>query len=97
MIVKRNPDVVLRKVNPANFLVDMTKSYNSSEETILEIDDMGVAIWNCIEPGMNRTEIISSFLSLLADEKDEDFVSMVSDDVNEFLDLLASYQCIMED
>ena len=95
--MKRNPNIVLRKVSPANFLVDITKSYNSSEESLLEIDDMGVAIWNCIEPGMSRQEIVASFLSLLADEKDEEFVSMVTGDVNEFLDLLVSYHCVLED
>lgn len=95
--MQRNPNIVLRKVNPANFLVDITKSYNSSEESLLEIDEMGVAIWNCIKPKMSRSDIVSSFLSLLTDEKDEDFVSMVSRDVNEFLDLLASYHCILED
>ena len=93
----RNPDIVMREVKPAHFLVDITKSYNSKEETMLEIDEMGVAIWNCIEPGMSRADIVSAFLALLTNEKDESFVAMVTKDVNEFLDLLASYHCVLED
>lgn len=95
--MRRNPNIILRKVEPAHFLVDITKSYNSTEESLLEIDEMGVAIWNCIESNMSRADIISSFLALLVDEKDDDFVSMVSKDVNEFIDFLVSYQCVLED
>lgn len=93
----RNPNIVVRKVEPANFLVDITKCYNSSEETLLEVDEMGLAVWSCIEGEMQRNAIISAFLDLLVDEKTDAFVSMVSQDVNEFLNLLLTHQCVLEE
>jgi len=95
--MRRNPNIVVRKVDPANFLVDITKCYNSSEETLLEVDEMGLAVWNCIEDGMQRKDIVSAFLTLLVDEKTDEFVTMVTQDVNSFLDLLQQHQCILEE
>ncbi len=95
--MRRNPNIVVRAVDPANFLVDITKCYNSSEETLLEVDEMGLAVWNCIEDGMQRKDIVSAFLSLLIDEKTDEFVTMVTQDVNAFLDLLHQHKCIWEE
>lgn len=95
--MRQNPNIVVRKVDPANFLVDITKCYNSSEETLLEVDEMGLAVWNCIEDGLQREDIIRTFLSLLVDEKTNEFVAMVTQDVNAYLDLLLQHQCILEE
>ena len=93
----RNPNIVVRTVKPANFLVDITRCYNNSDETLVEVDDMGLAVWRCIEGEMDRGGIVRAFLALLTDEKTEDFVAMVSRDVNEFLDLLVRQGCLVED
>ena len=95
--MRQNPNIVVRKVEPANFLVDITKCYNSREETLVEVDEMGLAVWNCIEDGMQREDIVTAFLSLLVDEKTDEFITMVTQDVNAFLNLLLLHQCILED
>lgn len=92
--MKKNPNIVLRTVKPATFLVDITKCYNRSEEALLEINEMGVAIWSCIKGDITREDIISAFLSMLSDEKEENFVAMVTNDVNNFLDLLIKHNCV---
>ena len=95
--MKKNPNIVTRSVPPVVFLVDITKCYNNKTESLLEIDDVGFAIWNCIESGMTRTEVLNRFLNLLTDEKTDEFVSMVTNDVNAFLDILVQAGCIEED
>lgn len=95
--MKKNDNIVVRQVPPAVFLVDITKGYNNNKESLLEIDDMGLAIWNCIEYGNSRQQVIDKFLSLLSDEKTQDFIEMVSDDVNTFIDILIQGDCIEED
>ncbi len=94
--MKKNDNIVVRQVPPAVFLVDITKGYNNNKESLLEIDDMGLAIWNCIEYGNSRQQVIDKFLSLLSDEKTQDFIEMVSDDVNTFIDILIQGDCIEE-
>ena len=95
--MNKNGNIVTRRVPPAVFLVDITKGYNSREESLLETDDVGLAIWECIEPGSSRQQVIDRFLSRLADEKTPEFIAMVTEDVNAFLDILAQGGCIGED
>ncbi len=94
--MNRNPNIVIRKVPPAVFLVDITKCYNNKNESLLEIDDMGLAIWNCIGEASTRDDIIKLFLDILTDEKTNDFVEMVAEDVNAFLDILVMNGCVEE-
>lgn len=95
--MKKNSNIVTRCVPPVTFLVDITKGYNSKKENLLEIDEVGLAIWNCIMDGGSRQEVINKFLLLLNDEKTPEFISMVSDDVNSFIDILVQSGCIEED
>lgn len=95
--MKKNPNIVARKVPPVVFLVDITKCYNNKTQSLLEIDDIGFAIWECIESGMNRADIAERFLNLLTDEKTDDFIAMVKADVNAFLDILIQGGCLEED
>lgn len=95
--MRKNSNIVTRVVPPVVFLVDITKSYNSKKESLLEIDDIGYAIWDCIEDGITRRDVIDKFLHLLNDEKTPEFVSMVSADVNSFLDVLVQSGCVEEE
>lgn len=95
--MKKNDNIVVRQVPPAVFLVDITRGYNTKEESLLEIDDIGLAIWNCIERGDSRQQVIDKFLALLTDEKTQDFIEMVSEDIDTFLDILIQGGCIEEE
>ena len=95
--MKKNENIVTRTVPPVVFLVDITKGYNNKEESLLEIDEIGLAIWNCINTGDSRQQVIDKFLSLLTDEKTQEFVEMVSGDVNAFIDILVQGGCIEEE
>lgn len=92
----KNENIVIRKVEPATFLVDITKCYNSTEETLTEINEIGCAIWNCINGNVTRQQILEAFLELLLDEKTDEFIEMVSNDVNSFVNLLLQQGCLIE-
>lgn len=93
--MKKNPNIVIRKVTPASFLVDITKCYNNRNETLLEIDEMGCMIWNSIHEGSSNETVLHDFLELLSDEKTEEFVCMVRQDVNDFINILILNHCII--
>lgn len=95
--MKKNPNIVIRKVKPASFLVDITKCYNNRNETLLEIDEIGCAIWNLIHEGSSNETVLHDFLELLSDEKTEEFVCMVRQDVNAFINILMINHCIIEE
>ena len=95
--MRKNPNIVVRTVPPAVFRVVKTKCYNSSDESMLEIDEIGHAIWNCMVGSRSRKEIISDFLKLLTDEKTPEFIETVTADVNAFLDILVDHNCAEEE
>lgn len=96
MFLRKNPNIVLRIVPPAAFLVDITRSYNNQDDTLVEINEMGRFIWKSIDGCMPDGTIISKLLDELQDEKTEEFVSMVSADVRQFLSMLVTHGCLEE-
>lgn len=93
----KNPDIAIRKVPPATFLVDITKCYNNKKESLLEIDEMGCILWDLIKEGISREQLCLQFLNMLTDEKTAEFVRMVTNDVHEFLDIMEANGMVFEE
>lgn len=94
--MRRNPNIVMRRVPPATFLVDITKCYNNKKDSLLEIDEIGAALWGLIDDEVTREIVCARFLDLLTDEKSEEFIEMVTNDINEFLDTMVANGTVYE-
>ena len=96
MKYSKREDIVLRQVGEFFFLVDPKISYNDNAEDILQTNEIGACIWNCIEPGDSVYEISQKVLSFINDEKTEELVSIVTADTDEFLSTLVKQGLVME-
>lgn len=82
---KRNERIVLRKCGDFHFLIDPHCSYNREDEDILQLDEIGVLIWEFIDTPRNIDEIVSIILDNIMDEKTKSLISVISEDVTAFL------------
>lgn len=96
MLYYKNPNIVLRKIVPSYFMVDITKCYNNNYEKMFITDEMGAEIWNTISDGDDFEKIYSKFVNKLTDEKTEELLTMVREDLNEYLRLLIEHNCLIE-
>lgn len=82
---KKNPNVVLREIDPSYFLIDITKCYNNTEEKMFITDEMGAEIWADITDGGSFETVFTAFLEKLTDEKTDDFKMRVRTDLKEYI------------
>ena len=92
----KNQNIVLRKVLPSYFLVDITKCYNNTEQKMFITDEMGAEIWNIMNSEDTFEMVYSRLLEKLVDEKTEDLKACVREDLQEYLQLLLDQECIYE-
>lgn len=90
----KNPNIVVRKVEPSYFMVDITKCYNNDVEKMFITDDIGNNIWNVIEDGDSFDDIYIKFLDLITDEKTDELLEMIKNDLHEYLLLLIKNDCL---
>lgn len=90
----KNKNIVLRKVLPSYFMIDITKCYNNDFENMLSTDEIGAQIWEIHSDGDSLEDILLKFLNILDDEKTEIFIKMVSSDVDEYIQFLTNENCL---
>ena len=87
-MIKRNPEIVLRKVGDFYFLIDPHRSYNSENEDIFQTNEIGAAIWNLLKDYCNVSEVYTALLELLTDEVDYDMQEQIQEDIVFFINQL---------
>lgn len=93
---KKNENIVLRKIEPSYFLVDITKCYNNTEQKMFITDEVGAEIWNTIEDGDVFEAVYEKFLAKLTDEKTDELKECVRADLQEYIQKLLDQECIYE-
>lgn len=95
-MLKRNNEIVLRKVGEFNFLIDPRKSYNSDEEDVFQTNEIGAAIWELISEESDIDAIHRSLIALLKDEVDEELGKQIKEDILFFIDQLKCNGFVVE-
>lgn len=93
---KKNPNIVLRKIEPSYLLVDITKCYNNTEQKMFITDEVGAEIWNTISCGDSFEKVFFSFLEKLTDEKTDDLKKCVKVDLREYIQRLLEERYLYE-
>lgn len=93
---EKNPNIVLRKIDPSYFLVDITKCYNNTEEKMFITDEVGAEIWDTITDGDSFETVFAAFLEKITDEKTNDFKMCVKADLKEFIQRLKVQEYLYE-
>ena len=91
----KSKGITLRKTGEFYFLIDPKLSYNSDEEDIFQTDEIGACIWNSINDNVDLKTITQKVLSYINDEKTEDLIKTVTNDIEEYLQIL-SYNGLVE-
>lgn len=94
MFVKRNDRIVLRNCGDFKFLIDPFLSYNTEDEDIFQIDDIGKLIWNSIDDYVSLNEIIDIIIESIEDDAPEEMRDAILNDVEEFLMVLKEHSFV---
>lgn len=87
MSLRRNPDIVLRKVHGSHFLIDIADNYSGDKCSIYEINQTGVFIWDNIDGNREIDDLVALLSDAITDDIDR---RVLRSDVDEFMsDLLA--------
>ena len=87
-MLRRNSEIVLRKVGSFYFLIDPKKSYNSEQEDIFHTNEIGAAIWGLLEKHHELIDVHKALLSLIKDEIDDDLNMQIKEDIISFVEQL---------
>lgn len=93
---KKNKNIVERKILPSYFLVDITKCYNNEYERMFITDEIGIEMWKSVSDGDSFGNVLNKFLDKLADDKNEELVETIKNDLKEYLELLKTQGYIYE-
>lgn len=81
--MKKNDDIVARKVHDKYFLIDITDSYADDTCTLYETNEIGYFIWNAIEDGVTVDDIAEKLEAAIVGEVDP---AQLRQDVGSYLD-----------
>lgn len=90
----KNSNIVVRKIEPSYFMIDITKCYNNKTEKMFITDEIGNSIWDVIEDGDDFNDIYEKFLKLITDEKTGELLDMIKNDLHEYLLMLVQNDCL---
>ena len=85
MVIKKNENVVARKVHGSSFLIDISDNYSGDKCAIYEINETGMFIWNNIDGTRSTEELATLLKAAIIDDVD---YQILHDDVKEFIDTL---------
>lgn len=74
----------------------MKKCYNNEIEQMFITDKMGMLMWESISDNSTFETILESFFVHINDEKTDELVEMISNDIQNFLQVLLSQNMIEE-
>ena len=85
MVIKKNENIVARKVHGSSFLIDISDNSYGDKCAIYEINETGMFIWNNINGIRTIEEITTLLKAAIVDDVD---YQVLHDDVAEFIDTL---------
>lgn len=91
MVIKKNENIVARKVHGSSFLIDISDNYSSDKCAIYEINETGMFIWNIIDGTRSTEELATLLKAAIIDDID---YQTLHDDVKEFIDKLIIRQFV---
>ncbi len=91
MVIKKNENIVARKVHGSSFLIDISDNYSGDKCAIYEINETGMFIWNIIDGTRSTEELAILLKAAIIDDID---YQTLHDDVKEFIDKLIIRQFV---
>lgn len=88
MKYRQNSEIVLRKCGDFSFLINPRLSYNREEEDIVQLDDMGVFIWELLKEAYPLENVVEKIIMEVEDDNKNELKNMVCEDVGIFLEEL---------
>lgn len=85
-MIKRNEDIVARKIHDTFFLINIKQNYLDDKCTLYEINELGYFIWNALAI-TDKIEVIVNMINNEIDEPVEK--SIIENDVRTFFDVLS--------
>ena len=85
MLMRKNENIVARKIHGSFFLIDISDNYSGDQCAIYEINETGMFIWEQINGARDIEELVSLLKSAVIDDVDP---QLLRDDVTEFIDTL---------
>lgn len=87
MLIKKNENIVARKVHGSSFLIDISDNYSGDKCALYEINETGMFIWNNINGSRTIEDLATLLKKAIIDDVD---YQILHDDVAEFLETLVS-------
>lgn len=91
MVIKKNENIVARKVHGSSFLIDISDNYSGDKCTIYEINETGMFIWDNINGTRSIEELVMLLKTVIIDDID---YQILHEDVKEFIDTLIIRQFV---
>ena len=85
MLMRKNENIVARKIRGSFFLIDISDNYSGDQCAIYEINETGMFIWEQINGARDIEELVALLKSAVIDDVDP---QLLRDDVIEFIDTL---------
>lgn len=85
MLMRKNENIVARKIHGSFFLIDISDNYSGDQCAIYEINETGMFIWEQINGDRDIEELVALLESAVIDDVDP---QLLRDDVTEFIDTL---------
>lgn len=91
MVIKKNENIVARKVHGSSFLIDISDNYSGDKCAIYEINDTGMFIWDNINGTRSIEELVTLLKTVIIDDIN---YQILHEDVKEFIDTLIIRQFV---
>lgn len=85
MLMRKNKNIVARKIHGSFFLIDISDNYSGDQCAIYEINETGMFIWEQINGARDIEELVALLKAAVIDDVDP---QLLRDDVTEFIDTL---------
>ena len=91
MVIKKNENILARKVHGSSFLIDISDNYSGDKCAIYEINETGMFIWDNINGTRSIEELVTLLKTVIIDDID---YQILHEDVKEFIDTLIIRQFV---
>lgn len=85
-MIKKNENIVARKIHGSYFLVDISDNYSFDKCALYEINETGLFIWDSIIGTRSVEELAELLKEAIIEDLD---IQVLHDDVKDFVDALA--------
>mgnify|MGYP004517681993 FL=1 len=91
MAIKKNKNIVARKIHGSSFLIDISDNYSGDKCALYEINETGMFIWNNIDGTRSAEELAALLKAAIVDDVDD---QKLHEDISEFIDTLIARQFV---